>query len=265
MSTNATLEAAVAQLRLDFIEGTLDRMDTLEGTMMALREPDDRFSETFQDLQRHVHSIKGQGRTFDFPSITRIAHRLEDFIEISPKIGSHELDVIQIFLDRIREVLESGQDAPEKDMPRLLQVGALDPETVARSQPSRVVEILVVMPKGLQRKIIAEELASCGFRLSMVETPVEAISYAISNKPDIIFATLEMVQMSGTELARVLEVVEATRGSRFILLTSKDDKNVNRYRLPEQTVIIHKGAGFTEELMECLIGWGMFGTFGKSA
>ena len=33
----------------------------------------------------HIHSIKGQGGTFDFGAVTTIAQKLEDFVEAVPK------------------------------------------------------------------------------------------------------------------------------------------------------------------------------------
>lgn len=265
MSTNKTLEAAIERLRLDFVEGSLERLDELEGVLMALRAHDESFADRFLDLQRHIHSIKGQGSTFDFPAVTQIAHRLEDFIEVSPRIGDSELDVIQIYLDRIRAILESGVNPPASALASLLRPDDLDPASITKSQQVRVVEMLLIMPKGLQRKIIGEELASCGFRVSMTEDPVAAIGQAIALKPDIIFATQEMAGMTGLELAQVLQIINATRGRRFILLTSADDAQIRRDALPPDTAIVHKGARFTEELMHCLVAWGLFGDWGAVA
>lgn len=265
MAKNTSLEQALAKMRLEFIDDTLERLTTLDDLLFKLRSHDDEFDAAFQDLQRHVHSIKGLAGTFDFQSITQIANRLEDHIEISPQIGDRELDVIEVYLDRIGMILQAGENPPEQEMESYLRAGILSAEEIAKAQDVRVVDILLVMPQGVQRKLIAEELASCGFRLSMVDSPVEAIGRAIEIRPDIVFATLEMVQMSGTELARALEVISATQGSRFILLTSQDAESMAAKQLPANTAIIKKGANFFEDLMGTLVEWGMFGNVAKSA
>lgn len=264
MSKNAALEAALDKLRLDFIEGTLDRLDEIEVILTALRKHDAAFEETFLDLRRHIHSIKGMGATFEFPAISMIAHKMEDCIEVSPAIDDNELHTIETYFDRIRNILETGVNPPESDLPDLLRIGTLDAGKVIKSQNTRVIDILLIMPASLQRKIIAQELASCGFRLTMFDTPTDAIKHAIQLPPDLIFATLEMAELSGLELAHVFNAIEATKERRFILMTSAEDKRIPANDFPANVAVVRKGPAFFQELMEYLVDWGLFGDMGKS-
>ncbi|MEQ8804163.1 MAG: Hpt domain-containing protein [Rhodospirillales bacterium] len=265
MSKNAALEVALKKLRLDFIDGMLDRLDEIEVILTTLRQHDAAFDETFLDLQRHIHSIKGQGGTFDFPAISMIAHKMEDCIEVSPAINDNDLHTLEIYFDRIRSILEAGVNPPEEELSALLRMGNLDADKVIKDQKSRVIDILLVMPGGLQRKIIAQELASCGFRLSMFDSPTDAIKHAVQIPPNLIFATLEMAELSGLELAHVFNAIEATKGRRFILMTSIEDKRIPTDDLLPNVAVVRKGPTFFGDLMEQLVAWGLFGNLGRAA
>lgn len=48
----------------------------------------DDADSAFMELWRDIHRIKGRGGTFGFPSITHIAHMLEDYIETLSEIDA---------------------------------------------------------------------------------------------------------------------------------------------------------------------------------
>lgn len=254
---NTDVAEMLARLRLEFIEGTLERMDGLDRLIVHMRAAPVETTTGIQEVLRHVHSIKGQGGTFDLPAISRISHALEDFVEVSPKIADHELDVIQIFLDRIRRILEDGENPPETAMVDLLRVGRPTAEQIAESQVKKIVEMAIVMPRGIQRKIIAQELGSCGFRVRTADTPTEGLRLILESKPDVVFATMVMSEMSGLDLARALSVIECTQERNVIVLASSTKHDGEP--LPKNTRLVHKGPTFSEELLECLVDWGYFG------
>ena len=74
----------VEQLRGEFIVSTLECLDTSDDLIRAMIE--DRSAGTsLAQFLNHIHSIKGQGGTFDFGAVTTIAQKLEDFVEAVPK------------------------------------------------------------------------------------------------------------------------------------------------------------------------------------
>lgn len=255
------LENALAQLRIEFIESTLERLDMLDNMVVELHQFDGQFDELFQDFLRHVHSIKGQGGTFDLASLSRVAHALEDFIETCPQIHTKELEGIQLYLDRMRGILEVGEDPPEDQIQALLRVATVNSATFSE-QKVRVIDLLLVMPVGLQRKIIAQELGSCGFRVRTTERPLDALQRAINTRPDIVISNNLMDEISGVELARVLDSIDCTRGVKFMLLSSNDEDQLRDSDLPANTVIVRKGPHFSEDLTTHFIEWGMFGDLG---
>ncbi len=260
-SDKATLDAILSQVRNDFIETTSERLtvvDDLISEMMVKISKDDN---NLVELQRHIHSIKGQGTTFDFPTVSTLAHRLEDYIETSPPLDAVRMKDVQIFVDHIRHIVESQVNPEPDEAERIL--GSLPVTAVAAPKSNQIpideVRIMLVMPKGAQRKIIGKELASCGFQIINADTAVDSIRIAIEHPPQIVIASHVMDGMSGEELAQVLKTIKATQKCRVVIATSTNIKKFNISTLPEGTAVIAKGKKFIEELTDYMERWGYFG------
>jgi len=254
----------VEQFRQEFIETTSERLITIDDLITSMMNGSSS-DAALSEFLRHIHSIKGQGATFDFPIISQIAHRLEDYVETAPEHSLNQLTDIQRFVDIIRKILESGVNPDEAQTQNILSSlpvtakGFDDIETIDEPKPIEDVQILLVMPKGTQRKIIGKELAACGFHIANAETPVDAIKYTIDHKPDIIIASRVMEQMGGREFASVLCDIKATKDCHIVIATTASRSTADLSDLPESTRVVHKGADFIEGLTDCLEEWGYFG------
>jgi len=254
----------IDQLRREFIETTSERLNSVDDLITEMMEGNDP-DAALAEFLRHIHSIKGQGATFDFPSVTTVAHRLEDYIETAAEHTAAQLKDIQYFVDVIRRIIESGQDPDEKEQLAILVAlpqsakDFAEVEAFDEHKPIQDVKIVLVMPKGTQRKIIGKELAACGFQISNADTPIDALKHAINHKPDIVIASREMDQMGGQELARVFSSVEATKNVHVVIATTSAKTEQEVSGLPATTRVIQKGPGFIDDLTDCLGGWGFFG------
>ena len=72
------------QYRSVFINLAIERLNSSDDLITAMMKDKDYGSALTQFLL-HIHSIKGQGGTFDFGAVTTIAQKLEDFVEAVPK------------------------------------------------------------------------------------------------------------------------------------------------------------------------------------
>ncbi|MBT4932487.1 MAG: hypothetical protein HOL66_00405 [Rhodospirillaceae bacterium] len=252
------VDAIIYGLSADFLDECLDNIEEAEKALANMRDGRGDFQNQNNNLQRHVHSIKGMAATFGFPAISVFAHRLEDFLEALEDVAPY-LDEIQVFLDRIREVTESGHNPNEEDYIRLVRSLPRAHNRIAAIRPSREVNILLAMPRDIQRKIIGQELSSCGFGVSFVATGVEAISSVLSIRPDVVISGNFLDDMSGVDLAGALSVIRATRGTKFILISSADSREEEKLDIPKGVVIIKKEVNYTETLTEHFIDWGLFG------
>jgi len=257
----SAIEAIINEVRAEFIENTSERLITVDDLISEMMSQPDEGGIFLMELQRHIHSIKGQGTTFDFPTVTDVAHRLEDYIETAAELDKSRLLDLQKFVDVIRRIIESESEPAADEVARIIGdlpvTASADPQT--DQTPIDEIRILLVMPKGAQRKIIGKELAACGFHIINSDTPVSAIRIAIMQKPDIVIASRVMEEMSGNEFAHVMNVLEATRSCRVVIATSSDTDTDDEAALPEGTAVIHKGSSFIKELTDNLDTWGYFG------
>lgn len=253
------LEKALARLKQEFIESSGDRLDEIDGAIDRIfKGTGDRESD-FMQMQRDIHSIKGSAGTYGFNAVTVIAHRLEDYVESTRRLTNKQLGDVQVYIDHIRQIMESGVNPDEEKTQGILKNLPSSTKASVSDQERRYVTVLLVMPKGIQRKLIGTELASCGFEISFSENPIEAIKLAVSIKPNIIVSSTEFPDINGVELANIFKVIRATKKAAFVLTTSHEPDSPILADLPKGTEIIHKGGDFAEELTDCLIHIGVFG------
>ena len=262
MSTPANqqdkIQAILARLSAEFRDDCQEKIDQCSDIVRRLSKQRDDWREDMIELQRRVHNIKGTAGTFGFPSITLIAHKLEDYLESLKSPAEHTRD-IQVFLDIIRDIVERGTDTPEEEYPALLRNLPRLRHDLVPVQSTREIHVLLAMPKDVQRRIVQQELASCGFDVTCVDTGVAAIGLALSTRPNAVFASLVLADMSGSDLARALAAIGATRKFPFGLLTTKAPNDPELAGIPPQTRVIAKNERFMETLTERLLEWGLFG------
>lgn len=267
MIDKTATDAILLQLSQDFLESCEDSLDVVDTAITRLIDGDGEgdgggvWDDDFAELLRQVHSVKGSGGTFGFPAITLIAHSLEDYIETAAEIGRRQLGAIQVFIDAIRAILGRGKNPSDTETIEILRGLPVSRQarTIGGGQTPRDIGFLLVMPKGLQRRIIGGEMASCGFRVTLSENAVQAIELALANPPDIIAANMFLDDMTGVELARVFKGIDATAKANFMLMTSSDTGDPKTMGLPLGSRIVRKGNQFSEDLSMHLMDWGVFG------
>jgi len=256
MNASGETDAILARLRLEFIETSTDVLDNIELTLGALANEALDTAHDIEEIQRVIHTIKGQGSTFGFPAVTRIAHRMEDFIESAPDWNESSALELARFADALRDILDSGTDPGEDRLLSILDALPVNRHDDDGGEP-RVVRALLVMPSTMQRRLVARELAACGFHVMTASTPVKAIGAAVATPPDLILASEVMEEMSGHELLQVFRQIDKTRDSHLVLMTSGEPAEPGGRALPEGARVIHKDGGFHAELCRFLAEQGL--------
>nr|WP_255542298.1 Hpt domain-containing protein [Azospirillum sp. INR13] len=96
-------------------------------------------AETIGVLRLEAHNFKGMGTSFGYPTVSLVAHRLEDYLSGLKRLDEKQLIDAQIFIDRISELVDraeqpaAGRDQP--DHPRA--AGALRVPDHRRRSPQR--------------------------------------------------------------------------------------------------------------------------------
>jgi HPt (histidine-containing phosphotransfer) domain-containing protein len=252
------MEEMMARLRREFLDTADDRLGTLDQLVDEVRQGNPESAERMSEFLRIAHSLKGMGGTFGYPLVSVIAHRLEDYIENESNLHPPILDDVQTFLDRMRDVVDGV-------------FGADDPKTseIVRSLPMRShgfdvdsvqsldVEVMTVMAKGMATSIVEKELRACGYRISNVEDPIQALDYAVRTKPDMVMASGVLTGLSGVDLACAFRAMPTTQGIPVVLYTSFGRDHASLAALPDDVPIVKKGASFSDDLANALISTGL--------
>ncbi len=246
---DANLEMIFADLAQDFIEDCEDRLVEIDDCLTRLRTHQGIANNDVMEVKRHIHSLKGMGTTFRFPSISLISHALEDYFETLFEISDEGVFDVQLYVDRIRAITESRADLPHQDTLDMLRTLPLKARRRAVTRDNKEVSLLLHMPPGIQRKIIGKELFQFGFNVTIVENALDAIKEGILRRPDIIMSTMVTASLSGIELAGVFFAVDATRGSPFLLVTAEDIDQTMFADLPANVTVLRKGRDFAKDLM----------------
>jgi len=245
----ADLEMILADMAQEFIEGCEDRLDEVDACLARLRNQEGASGDQILEIKRQVHSLKGMGATFQYPSVTLIAHALEDYFETLFEVSQDGVFDVQMFVDRIREIAEVQTDLPRDDVLEMLQSMPLKARRRAVTKDDKELTLLLHMPQGIQRKIIGKELSQFGFNVIIADSALNAIGVGLSLRPDVIMSTMVADDLSGIELAGVFHAMNATRTCPFLLVTAKDVAPDVVADLPANVTILRKGLHFAKDLM----------------
>ncbi len=274
---NIDSKSVIDSLRGEFLGDCLDHLERANEAIEGMAAGAGDSKTHLKIIQHNVHTIKGTGGSFGFSSISRIAHALEDFMEAHPDILA-DWRGIESYLDAIRRIAGSGVDVTGEGLARIMDAlpkayrrkAALSgpsapPGRIRLSavRPVREVNVLLVMAKGVQRKIVGQELTSCGFGISFVDSGVAAIAVALARKPDMIASSMVLDDMTGVDLARAVAGIETIKDTRFVLMISTRAGKLKAADLPDSAAVVAKDEDYAEELTELLMEWGFFGEAGK--
>ena len=76
---------------------------------------------TLQTVRREIHTLKGLGSTYGFPSITVIAHRLDNYLVDLETPNTRQLDDVYKFLDRMQEITEGGVNPDDDEVSKIVR------------------------------------------------------------------------------------------------------------------------------------------------
>ena len=140
-----------------------------------------------------------------------------------------------------------------------------DIRTFSRSLPVRTpidmdnivqvdVEIMMVEPNKTVANLVCRELRAYGYPVTTSRGSIDALTYAIRTKPDMIIASAELDEISGIDLACAMGAMPLTRKIPFALLPSRDRDRDHyaRRELPEASAVIKKGGKFGDDLADAL-------------
>ena len=251
-----SVEEVIASLVPNFIEDVRDTLCELNEVLELLRRTDTQ-AEAVNDLLRRIHGIKGTAGTFGFSFIAVICHKLEDYIIRTPFFTRKETDEILIFFQAIENTLQHGSDPGDEDGFRIFRSLPCYVDLEKFAVPAKLVQALFIGPRDVQYLIIDKQLSNCGIRSTNVQKSLQGIEMVVRTKPDFVMVSNIIDNISGVEVANVLNSLLITRGIPIMLVISEIDMRDAAERLkaslPKGVRIVRKGAGFPDDFADALV------------
>lgn len=252
----STLEDEIAaQVRQAFIEDSEDRLSAMDEAFDRVRQGAGA-SEVVAFLRREAHTLKGMGAPSGFPTVTTIAHRLENYLEKAADLTGKAVADVQRYLDAISDIVTRRQDPDAMAAAALLR-GLPLPGTVADSPASspakRHAEALLVVSSRAVARGLERALQRHGVHSMATQSAVEGFALAVRSHPDLVVASATLAETSGIDLVRALAAMAATRRIPAAILTSRTVAEMRaEAELPAHVPLIRLGEALSEDVAAVL-------------
>ena len=207
------------EMRNGFLAEVPERCEHIEELLLVLEaSPDDR--ESFNELYRNVHSLKGSGGTHGLVVITNICHHLENILARFDENGLNG-DAISLALahvDLLRRVAVRARDEEDDFADIHTELAELQPSTKQTRRSVLIAESSAMMAKLCQKALAGEQV-----QLTVVQDGLSALQHLTRDRYDLLVLGRELAQLNGIA---VVAALRASNGSNsqlpVILLTSNE-------------------------------------------
>ena len=211
-------------LRESFLDEMPARIIKIEEEIMSSKNAD-----SYDELFRMVHSLKGSAGSYNFHIITKIAHIMEDVMQslMQKNEFGHDstVDILLKFIDVLRDTTESLIQTKEAPLDVDERLDALRDLVFTES-----INILVVEPSKLYASLIEYSLSTLPVNFTFNNDGLPALDSLLLNKYDLLITSLECPRLNGDALIAALRLVyNFNKDIKVILVSSRaQDKISNR-------------------------------------
>lgn len=236
-------------LAAEFRDYAADRLAEFDQCLDGVRRGTAADTREALRLMRQIaHNLKGMGASFGQPAIGMLAQRLENYIFDLDDVAGRNVEDIQVYSDRMRDLIEGRLELDEEDMAAFIRMLPAKPGSGAGESAAEGAEIMLVMPGEAVAHIVIRELQRRGYRVVNVVSPFEAFEQVVRTRPDVVIATAVMKDLSGVDLICALRAMPATAAQPVALLTSLEPNSAELKPLPDGVPVIRKGRAFGDGL-----------------
>ncbi len=215
----------VANLLEELREGFLDdmpvRIDKIEEEVMASKNAD-----SYDELFRMVHSLKGSAGSYNFHELTKVAHNMEDVMLSQMQNNlfnqSSTVDILLKFIDILRDTTESlvaSKSAPLDIDERI--------ESLRNQVFKQALRVLVIEPSKLYVSMIEHSVQGMSVNLTVQNDGLQALNALLLNKYDLLITSLETNRLNGDALIAALRLNHNfNKNIHAVLITSRDKEKI---------------------------------------
>lgn len=249
------------QIRAEFVDEAEDNLNTVEIILENLRSGNEDPAEALNKIRRPIHSLKGTSSVADFPLVTVVMHRLEDYMSNIKQIEKPQIEDIQIYIDKARELssLDVDQtDVSSADLVRQLPNKHIEGVEAPAELDQQIIEAFLVVHERTAGLLFERELRAAGLRVTTMRRSFEALEMAVRTQPDIIILSGVIDALTGVDVACALHAMPKTKHIPVCILTSFEREHHELAGLPEDVRLIQKSK-LKENLLDTLKTYKLLG------
>tara|TARA_B100001540_G_C15783055_1_gene631901 strand:- start:714 stop:1484 length:771 start_codon:yes stop_codon:yes gene_type:complete len=247
------------QLKQEAKDSFADTIQALNQALDDIRAGQGEASTLFRQICYDIHNLKGMGGTYGYPVVSVVAHRFEEQLSDINELTADNIRVMQRGVDILEDVtehhLEAKNDTIADIVRQFIPVGA--DEFDETDIVVRHVEVMLVAEAGIATKMVSRELKECGYRVSHVSDPFEAMKFTVIYPPDLLIVNAVMENLGGIDLIRGLKSMKPTSRVPMALLTSWAEGDARLADVPSGVPILRKSSTFSDDIAQALIGLGV--------
>lgn len=214
------IDGYLKQLQLEFIQGLGEQLADLESEMIRLEKHFSR--DDMLQVARKIHTLKGNGGSFELPMITTIAHQLEEelFQNLLRKETVTKSDVDQAMkyfdlLGRVSSIYLKMQNYPQSDESDMASIKS----ELASLRPSHQLKILVADNLRASATLVERSVQSMSSCVSYCNDGLAALGKILSDQFDVALIGLQLKTLSGRAIISAL-TEQKNVNCRIIILAS---------------------------------------------
>ena len=253
--TPAALEL-LRQLRHGYLQDLPEKLDRLEGLLLAAEKSHDTDGERFADFYRQVHSLKGSGGTYGLHILSTVCHQLEDLLNLRagdpPRLESALATPALRHVDLLRTVAAEAASGQERFEPVERSLATLRSELFPRA-----FKALVVLGSRATRQLCMQLLEARGYRALAESDSYSALLRALTEPFDVLITSNELPVLSGAGLLAAIRLSShANRATPSILITGNTEPRHTRRDTDPDHVLVRdpKLADELDRLLHSLQG-----------
>lgn len=258
----------LASLRGEFVDEAEDQLNVIDVVLGNIESGEEDRKTAIIKIQRPAHSLKGSSSVADFPLVTIIIHRLEDYLSVLKEIKDENIRDIEKFVELAREYSKLEIDQKSISTSELVRklpakiIEGVDITPPLMSEPKEgedsnlcevpIIEVMMVIKERTAGLLFERELRAAGLRVTTIRNSLEAINMAIHTKPDLFIASAVIDgTLSGIDIVCALRAMPSTKNINVCLLTSFERGHHDLEDFPEDIDLIHKNK-LKDDLLEIL-------------
>ncbi len=223
-------------LRINFQDALAEKFSRLENLLLKM-EKQGADTESFNEIYRIVHSLKGAAGSFGLHIITTICHQFEDLListdqgaAFTQKLISCSLKYVDL-LATTNEQLHAGNENFMQIEKRLLELR----KEVA---PEKFTLMLVGNSKSLN-SLCLRALSNLPVHIVTIHDGLDALMRALSEQFDLIITDNEIPRLNGAALIGAIRLSNSpNRHIKAIILSSNDIKfSLNQTSVPDYSIL----------------------------